>query len=138
LGFERLVIATSASFAKKRTLTKGGEYDYHNFGYNQLHSGGTVTTSRCTCVCSLWRTTLYYIAHIFEHRKQFNSTTIIVDDNQGHASAQSQLVNAFISTRGYNYTHVRDYANPVELLCMSRSALPLLQLAEKNSSVFLS
>ncbi len=29
----------------KRTLTKGGEYDYHTFGYNQLHSGGTA----CAC-----------------------------------------------------------------------------------------
>jgi hypothetical protein len=46
LCFEQLVIATSASFAK-RTLTKGGEYDYHSFGCNQLHSGRTVTTSLC-------------------------------------------------------------------------------------------
>ncbi len=45
----------------KRTLTKGGEYDNHTFGYNQLLSGGTVTTSPCTGVC----TTLYYIAQIF-------------------------------------------------------------------------
>ncbi len=43
----------------KRTLTKGGEYDYHTFGYNDLHSGGTVTTSLCTCICFLWRTTLF-------------------------------------------------------------------------------
>jgi hypothetical protein len=77
-----LVIATSASFAKKRTLTKGGEYDYQHFGYNQLHSGGTVTASLCTCVCFLWRTTLYYDAHIFERWKQCNYTTIIADDIQ--------------------------------------------------------
>ncbi len=44
----------------KRTLTKGGEYAYHTFDYNQLLSGGTVTTSLCTCVWFLWRTTLYY------------------------------------------------------------------------------
>ena len=30
---------------------------------------------------------LYYIAQIFEHRKQCNSTAIIADDNQGNASA---------------------------------------------------
>jgi hypothetical protein len=54
---------------------------------------------------------LYYITQIFEHRKQCNSTAIIADDNQGNASAQSQLVNAFISGCGYNDTHVRDYAN---------------------------
>ncbi len=48
----------------KRTLTKGGEYDYHTFGYILLLSGGTVTTSLCTCVWFLWRTTLYYIAQI--------------------------------------------------------------------------
>jgi hypothetical protein len=38
----------------------------------------------------------------FEHQKQCNSTTITADDNQGHANAQSQLVNAFISACGYN------------------------------------
>ncbi len=26
----------------KRTFTKGGEYNYHTFGYNQLHSDGTL------------------------------------------------------------------------------------------------
>jgi hypothetical protein len=100
----------------KRTLTKGGEYDYHTFGYNQLLGGGTVTTSLCTCVWFLWRTSLYYIAQIFGYQKQCNSTAIIADDNQGNASAQSQLVNPFISACGYNDTHVRDYANPVDLL----------------------
>jgi hypothetical protein len=91
----------------KRTLTKGGEYDYHTFGYNQLLSGGTVSTSLCTCVWFLWRTTLYYITHIFEHRKQCNSTAIFAGDNQGNASAKSQLDNAFISACGYNDTHVQ-------------------------------
>ncbi len=84
---------------------------------------------------------MYYIAHIFEHQKQCNSTTIIADDNQGNASAQSQLVNAYISACGYNDTRVRDYANPVELLwkftvCQG-APRHLLQLAEKISSVFL-
>ncbi len=125
----------------KRTLTKGGEYDYHTFGYNQLLSGGTVTTSLCTCVCFLWRTLLYYIAQICEHRKQCNSTLTIADDNQGNASAQSQLVNAFISACGYNDTHVRDYANPVDLLweftvCQG-APRHLIQLVEKISSIFL-
>jgi hypothetical protein len=125
----------------KRTLTKGGEYEYHTFGYNQLHSGGTVTTSLCTCVCLLWITTLYYNAHIFEHQKQCNSTTIIADDNQGNDGARSQLVNAFISACGYHDTHVLDYANPVELLweftvCQG-APHHLLQLAKKISSVFL-
>ncbi len=124
----------------KRTLPKGGEY--HTFGYNQLHSGGTVTSLR-TCVCFLWRATLYYNAHIFEHQKQCNYTTIIADDNQGNASAQSQLVNAFISACGHNDTHVRDYASakPIELIweftvCQG-APCHLLQLAEKISSVFL-
>ena len=99
LSFKLNQVLSDASLLRvqaspKRTLTKGGEYDFHTFGYNQLHSGGTVTTTLCTCVCFLWRTTLYYNTHIFEHRKQCNSTTIIVDDNQGNASAQSQLVNA--------------------------------------------
>ncbi len=63
------------------------------------------------------------------------------DDNQGDASAQAQLVNAFISACGYNDTHVRDYANPVELLweftvCQG-APRHLLQLAEKISTVFL-
>jgi hypothetical protein len=127
----------------KRNETKGGEYDYHTFGYNQLLSGGTVTTSLCTCVWFLWRTTLYYIAQNFEHRKQCKSTAIIGDDNQleGNACAQSQLVNAFISACGYNDTHVRDYANPVDLLweftvCQG-APRHLLQLVEKISSVFL-
>jgi hypothetical protein len=71
----------------KRTLTKGGEYDYHTFGYNQLIGGGTVTTSLCTCVWFLWRTTLYYITQSFEHRKQYNSTAIIAEDNHGKAGA---------------------------------------------------
>ncbi len=92
----------------------------------------------------LWRTTLNYIAHIFEHRKQYDSTantSSIAEDNQGNASAQSQLVNAFISVCGNNDTHVRDYANPVELLwdftvCQG-APHHLLQLAEKISSVFL-
>jgi hypothetical protein len=104
-GFERLVIATSASFAK-RTLTKGGEYDFQTFGYNQLLSGGTVTTSLCTCVWFLWRTTLLHCQN-FEHQKQYDSTAIIAEDNQGNASAQSQLVNAFISVCGNNVTHVQ-------------------------------
>jgi hypothetical protein len=83
------------------------------------------------------RTTLYYIAHIFEHRKQ----PIIADDNQGYATAQSQLVNAFISAFGYNDTHVRNYANPVDLLweftvCQG-APRHSLQLVEKISSVFL-
>jgi hypothetical protein len=122
---------------------KGGEYAYHTFGYNQLHSGGIVTTSRCTCVCFLWRTTLYYDAHNFEHQKQYNYTvtTISADDNQGIASAQSQLVNTFISACGYNDTHVRDHANPVELpwkftVCQG-APRHFLQLAVKISSVFL-
>ncbi len=89
----------------------------------------------------LWRTTLYFIAHIFEHRKQCNSTTIIADDNHGNANAQSQLVNAFISACGYNDTHVRNSANPFELLwelavCQG-APRHLLQLTEKISSVFL-
>ncbi len=124
----------------KRTLTKGGEYDYHTFGCNQLYSGGTVTTSISTCVCFLWRT-LYYIAQNFEHWKQCNSTAIIADDNQGHASAQSQLVNAFISACGHNVANVLDNANPVDLLweftvCQG-APRHLLQLAEKISSAFL-
>jgi hypothetical protein len=49
----------------KKTLTKEGEYDYHTFGYNLLLSGGTVTTSLCTCVWFLWRTTLYSIAQFW-------------------------------------------------------------------------
>ncbi len=90
----------------KRTLSKAGEYDYHTFGYNQLHSGGTVTPSLCTCVCFLWRTSLFYIAHIFELWKKCNFTTIIADDFTTiiHASAQSQLVNAFISACENNDT----------------------------------
>ncbi len=139
LDFEQLVIATSASFAK-RTLTKGGEYDYHSFGYNQLHIGQTVATSLCNCICFLWRTTLYYNTHIFEHWKH-NFTIIRADDNQGNASAQSQIVNSFISACGYNDTHVRDCANPVELLweftVCQVAPHHLLQLAEKISLVFL-
>ena len=51
------------------------------------------------------------------------------------------FVNAFSSACGYNDTHVRDYANPVELLweftvCQG-APRHLLQLAEKISSVFL-
>jgi hypothetical protein len=38
-----------------------------------------------------------YNTHNFEYRKQCDSTTISADDNQGNDSAQSQLVNAFIS-----------------------------------------
>jgi hypothetical protein len=112
-----------------RTLTKGGEYDYHTFGYNQLHSGGTLTASLCAGICFLWRTTLYDDAHIFEHGKQCNSTTISADDNQGNSSAQSQLVYAFISACGYNDTHVLDYTNPVELLWESTvcQGAPLLK-----------
>jgi hypothetical protein len=125
----------------KRTLTKGGEYDFHTFGYNQLLSGGTVTTSLCTCVWFLWRTTLYYVAQFFEHRKQYNSTAIIAEDNRGNASAQSQLFNALISVCGNNDTHLRDYANPVELLwdftVCQVAPRHLLQLAENISSVFL-
>jgi hypothetical protein len=126
----------------KRTLTKGGQYDYHTFGYNQLHSGGSVTISLCTCAFFLWRTTLFYNVHVFEHRKQCSSTTIIADDNQGHvAFAQSQLVNAFISACGNNDTHGGYYASPVELLweftvCQGPPR-HLLQLAEKISPVFL-
>ncbi len=48
------------------------------------------------CVWFLWRTTLYSIAQIFEHWKQYNSTAIIAEDNHGNVGAQSQLVNAFI------------------------------------------
>jgi hypothetical protein len=123
------------NFDKKR------EYDYHTFGNNQLHSGGTVITSLCFCMCFLWRTKLYYNTHIFEHWKQCNSTTINADDNQGNARAQSQLVNDFFSACGYNDTHVRGQANPVELLweftvCQG-APRHLLQLAEKISSVFL-
>jgi hypothetical protein len=81
---------------------------------------------------------MYYNTCIFEHQKQCNSTTIIAGDNQGNASAQSQLVNAFtslsISACRYNDTHVQDYANPVELLweftvCQG-APCHLLQLAE--------
>jgi hypothetical protein len=126
---------------KKKTLTKGGEHDFHTLGYTQLHTGGTVTTSLCPCVCFLWITILYYIAQIFEHRKQYNSTAIIAGGNQGNASAQSQLVNAFISVCGNNDTHIRDYANPVELLwdftACQGAPRHLLQLAEKISSVLL-
>ena len=94
----------------------------------------------CTCICFLWRTTLYYNTHNFEHQKQCNST-ISADDSQGNASAQSQLINALISACGFNDTHVRDYATPVELLweftvCQG-SPRQLLQLTEKISSVFL-
>jgi hypothetical protein len=72
---------------------------------------------------------------------QYNSTAIIAEDNHGNAGAQSQLVNPFISVCENNNTHVRDYANPVELLwdftvCQG-APRHLLQLAEKISSVFL-
>jgi hypothetical protein len=78
--------------------------------------------------------------NFFEHRKQYNSTAIIVEDNQANASAQPQ-VNDFISVCGKNDTQVRDYANPVELpwdfnVCQG-APCHLLQLAEKISSVFL-
>ncbi len=51
---------------------------------------------------------MYYNAHIFEHRKQYNPTTIRAGNNQGNASAQYQIVNAFISACGYNDTSVQD------------------------------
>jgi hypothetical protein len=57
------------------------------------------------------------ITNNFERRKQCNSTTISADDNQGNDSAQSQLVNVFADTMTVlNDTHVRDHANPGELL----------------------
>jgi hypothetical protein len=85
----------------KRTLTKGGEHDYHTFGFNQLHN--------CTVVKLLLQVfALVYVSYgeqhcittlisFFEHQKQSNSTTISADDNQGNARAQSQLVYAFIT-----------------------------------------
>ena len=104
-------------------------------------SGGTVTTSLCTCVWFLWRTTLYYIAQIFEHRKQYNSTAIIAEDNHGNAGAQSQLVKAFISVCGNNDTHVRDYANPIGFLrgltVCPRAPCHLQQHVGKISAAFL-
>jgi hypothetical protein len=77
----------------------------------------------------------------FEHRKQYDSTAIIAEDNHGNVGAQSHLVNAFISACGNNDTQVRDDANAVELLweftvCQG-APCHLLQLAEKISSVFL-
>ncbi len=89
----------------------------------------------------LWRTTSYYNTHIFEHRKQNEFATISADDNLGNTSAQSQLVNAFISACGYNDTHVRGHANPIDQLwefttCQGAPS-HLLQFAEKISSVFL-
>ena len=50
---------------------------------------------------------------IFEHRKQYNSTAIIAEDNHGNVGAQFQLVKAFISVCGNNDTRERDYANPI-------------------------
>jgi hypothetical protein len=47
LSFELNQVLSNSSLRRvqaspKRTLTKGGEYDYHTFGYNQLHSGDVV------------------------------------------------------------------------------------------------
>jgi hypothetical protein len=117
-GFERLGVQASP----KRSFTKGGEYDCHTFGYNQLHSGGTVTASLCTCVCFLWRTTLCYNTHCV-------TTPIFL--SIGNNVIPPQLLQmtilrsclcpittcqCFISACGYNDTHVLEYANPVELL----------------------
>jgi hypothetical protein len=45
--------------------------------------------------------------------KQCNSTTISADDNQGNASAQFQLVNAFISACRYNDTQYETMQTPL-------------------------
>ncbi len=123
----------------KRTLTKGGEYDYHTFGYNQLHSGQTVTTSLCTCVCFLWRTTLYHNAHIFEHQKNHDAippqlvqmtTKSILVYNLNLSMLSSQHADAMIPM----YEIMQTLWEFTECQGAPRH---LLQLAEKISSVFL-
>ncbi len=134
-----LVIATSASFAEKN-FDERREYDYHTFSYNQLHSSGTVTTSLCTCVCFLWRTTLYYNAHILsignniiaQQLMQMTSKALLVPNHNLSMLYLSMQIQLYPCTRS-----CKPRWAAMGMYCMSRSASPFTTLAEKISSVFL-